>query len=100
MGRRAETAADNLEKLSFKIMDEYRKSKNPSKGTIIDRIMKNDAYENDSERAADVTTFLVAGHDTTAYSIAWILKELAKNPEEQEKLRNSLRSTEKENWHQ
>ena len=98
--RRAHVAADRLEKLSLKIIDTYKKYDNPSKDTIIDRIMKNDAYKNDNERAADITTFLIAGHDTTAHSIAWIMKELAKNPKEQEKLRHSLLSTERENWQQ
>jgi cytochrome P450 len=98
--RRAYVAADHLELLAFKIMNRYKKCNNPSKDTIIDHIMKNDAYKNDNERAADVTTLLIAGHDTTAYTIAWIVKELAKNPKEQEKLRDSLQSTETENWHQ
>ena len=85
--RRAHVAADRLELLAFKIMNRYKKCNNPSKDTsIIDHIMKNDAYQNDNERAADVTTLLIAGHDTTAYTIAWIVKEVAKNPKEQEKL--------------
>ena len=98
--RRAHVAADRLELLAFKIMNRYKKCNNPSKDTIIDCIMKNDAYKNDNERAADVTTLLIAGHDTTAYTIAWTVKELAKNPKEQENLRDLLQSTEKENWHQ
>ena len=98
--RRAHVAADRLEMLALKILDSYKNCDNPSKDTIIDRIMKNDAYRNDNERAADITTFLIAGHNTTAYTVAWIMKELAKNPKEQEKLRLSLQSTEKENWNQ
>ena len=39
---------------------------------------------------------LVAGHDTTAYSLAWTLKELAKKPEEQSNLRAHLLVTPKE----
>jgi len=31
--------------------------------------MKNDAYENDRQRAADSTTLLTAGHDTTAFNL-------------------------------
>ena len=34
--------------------------------------------------------FMLAGHDTTAFSISWILLCLAKHPEEQTKLRESL----------
>ncbi len=79
-------------------MDNYRKLENPIKDTIIDCIMSNPAYKNDLERAADVTVTLVAGHDTTGYQIAWILRELAKNPKEQQKLRESLVGLQPEGW--
>lgn len=39
-----------------------------------------------------VMTFLGAGHDTTATSVAWTLMLLAKHPEIQEKLRKEIRS--------
>ncbi|EXJ59488.1 uncharacterized protein A1O5_12113 [Cladophialophora psammophila CBS 110553] len=39
-----------------------------------------------------VMTFLGAGHDTTATSVAWMLLLLAKNPDIQEKLRGEIRS--------
>ena len=42
--------------------------------------------------------FLLAGHDTTAYSIAWILIELARNPPEQKKLRDELSQLSPEEW--
>ncbi|ETN45275.1 uncharacterized protein HMPREF1541_09106 [Cyphellophora europaea CBS 101466] len=38
-----------------------------------------------------VMTFLGAGHDTTATSVAWTLMMLAKNPEIQSKLRTEIR---------
>jgi len=96
--RRAFVAGQNITSLSLQMIKAYRKLENPTKGTIIDCIMTNDAYENDIERAADITTLLIAGHDTTAYSIAWILKELAKNPNEQRRLRDSLRSMDPKDW--
>lgn len=88
--RRAQKAAEYVTGLSLKIMDSYRNLDNPVEDTIIDRIMKNPTYKTDMERAADVTLLLIAGHDTTAYTISWILRELAKNPAEQEKLWASL----------
>lgn len=39
---------------------------------------------------------LVAGHDITAYSLAWTLKKLAKKPEDQSNLRARLLVTPKE----
>ena len=52
----------------------------------------------DEEKTAQLIEFLLAGHDTTAYSIAWILLCLAKHPEEQVKLRESLLQYTPENW--
>ena len=70
----------------------------PTKDTIIERIVNNSTYANDDERAADVQSMLIGGHDTTAYTVAWILKELAKDLKEQQKLRDSLNATNVENW--
>ena len=98
--RRAHIAARRIQSLSLSIIHAYKNLPNPTKDTLIDCIMNNDAYENDAERAADITILLIAGHDTTAFSIAWILKELAKNPIEQQKLRESLILTERKDWGQ
>jgi len=54
--------------------------------------MKNQGYKNDNERAADILVLLLAGHDTTAYSVAWILIALAKSPIDQAELRDNLKS--------
>ena len=63
-------------------------------GTVIQLVMESDAFSYEDERVAQLLEFLIAGHDTTAFSIAWILLSLARNPEEQSKLRESLG----ENW--
>lgn len=98
--RQAHLAADRITNLSLKIMESYRNLEKPMKDTIIDRIMNNEAYKNDKERAAEVTGLLIGGHDTTAYSIAWVLKEIAKNPSVQHELRQSLSTYEKADYHQ
>jgi cytochrome P450 len=96
--RRACAAAKYVKSLALNIIHAYRKLENPTKDTIIDRIMNNKAYQNDDERAADIISLFIAGHDTTAYTIAWILKELAQNPKEQQKLRDSLHANQMEDW--
>jgi len=96
--RRAFVAARNLQKLAMKIQESYRNLEAPTEGTIIDRIMTSAAFENDKERAGQILEFLLAGHDTTGYSISWILLELARNPEEQRRLRASLSSISPEDW--
>ncbi|KAG8952969.1 hypothetical protein FRC04_003421 [Tulasnella sp. 424] len=40
--------------------------------------------------AAEIATFVIAGHDTTASSTSWTLYALAKNPEIQRKLQKEL----------
>ena len=47
-------------------------------------------YPSDKERIADITMFMFAGHDTTAYQLSWIIIELARNPECVRKLRIEL----------
>jgi cytochrome P450 len=58
--------------------------------TIIGCIEKNKHYDTDDDRIADMVMFLFAGHDTTAYSLAWTFLELARNPKESLRLREAL----------
>mmetsp|Transcript_36995 Transcript_36995/g.78130 ORF Transcript_36995/g.78130 Transcript_36995/m.78130 type:complete len:521 (+) Transcript_36995:432-1994(+) len=84
---RAKRASRTLQSLAFKIMKSFRASDKGKKGrtneyaddTIISRIINNQNYANDVERAADIVIVLVAGHDTTAFSIAWALIEVARS---------------------
>jgi len=98
--RRAFVASKRLQALALKILQHYRTQVHPTKGTILDRIVSNDAYANDEERAADIILMLIGGHDSVGYTMAWILKELAKNPEEQQRLRDTLRASNPNKWSQ
>ncbi|KAG8743100.1 hypothetical protein FRC10_000400 [Ceratobasidium sp. 414] len=59
-------------------------------------IKSNMAYENEGQRMTDdevlgqISTFLVAGHETTSTSTTWALYALTKHPEVQRKLRQEL----------
>ncbi|KAG8769239.1 hypothetical protein FRC12_005086 [Ceratobasidium sp. 428] len=59
-------------------------------------IKSNMAFENEGQRMTDdevlgqISTFLVAGHETTGTSTTWALYALAKYPEVQRKLRQEL----------
>jgi cytochrome P450 len=88
----AREGGERLVSLGYKILESYRNLHSPTKGTVIDRIVNNKQYKDDRERASDILILLVAGHDTTAYTLAWTLIELAKNQSEQIKLRNDLNS--------
>ena len=47
-------------------------------------------YPSDKERIADITIFMSASYDTTAYQLSWIIIELARNPDCVSKLRIEL----------
>jgi cytochrome P450 len=38
----------------------------------------------------EYSTLLLAGHDTTAYSMSWFLWEIAKHPESQDRIRAEI----------
>lgn len=66
--RRARLAVQNLMQMVYKIMSEYRARATYIDGTIIQLIMQSHvAYPTNQEKAAELLTFLVAGHDTTGY---------------------------------
>ncbi len=90
--RKAVVASRALEEVAEKILENYRNMENPIPNTVIDCIAKNQSYNNDQERWADIVLLLIGGHDTTAYSIAFTMIELAKHPEEQTKLRKDFKS--------
>lgn len=96
--RRAFAAARNIKQLVSNIMASYRRLEAPTSNTVINLIMESGAFATDEERSAQILEFLLAGHDTTAYSIAWILLELARNPVEQRQLREELRRMSPEDW--
>ena len=73
-----------------KIIDHYKESNNPSEDTVIHKLMTNPHYSSDKERMDDMTILLFAGYDTTACTLSWAFLDLAKYPEEQDKLRNIL----------
>eukprot|EP00961_Rhodomonas_salina_P148396 1997574-Rhodomonas_salina.1 len=73
---------------AHRILDVYRASGKleNDEDSLIGFLCRNENYPSDDERCCDVLAYLIAGHDTTGYTIAWILCELAKHPDIQEKL--------------
>lgn len=49
-------------------------------------------YKSEKERCADMTMFMMAGHDTTAFSIAWIMIEVAKHPHVNDRIKDEIDS--------
>ena len=94
--QRAFRSAKNLQRFAFVVMKNYKENPSPTPETVLDMIMKNQNYQSDDERASDIVMILFAGHDTTGYTLALALRELAKNPDEQKRLRQSLSDTEQQ----
>ena len=96
----AENAAakERIQAFAKKMLSNYRKQQKMRRAStatvresIISCIEKSTNYENDTHRIADIVMLLISGHDTTAYTLAWILLELARNPHELKFLRDALR---------
>lgn len=91
-------AKERVQAFAKKMLSIYRKQQKQrrqstatAKDSIISCIEKSANYENDTHRIADIVMLLLSGNDTTAYTLAWILLELARNPQESKYLRDALR---------
>lgn len=75
------------------ILDRYRAS-NTDGEMLADKSilghLNRSPYPSDLHRVADITIFMLAGYDTTAHQISWIIIELARNPQITAKLREEL----------
>ncbi|KAG9221307.1 hypothetical protein CCMSSC00406_0009418 [Pleurotus cornucopiae] len=67
---------------------------------IMSLLVRSNASENekakmtDTEMLAQMRTIMLAGHETTANSLSWILLELSEHPEMQHRLRREIRNAE------
>mmetsp|Transcript_11561 Transcript_11561/g.16858 ORF Transcript_11561/g.16858 Transcript_11561/m.16858 type:complete len:230 (+) Transcript_11561:48-737(+) len=72
------------------MLQAYRAKPMKQPHKVIHMIDADPEYENDIERIRDLLVYTIAGHDTSSNAIAFALYELAKNSNEQTKLRNIL----------
>ena len=70
--RAAERADRRLSRFARRVLEAYRAQPADARvpATIVALIDANRGYADDDERCADLLVFLIAGHDTTAFSIA------------------------------
>jgi cytochrome P450 len=91
----AKASALEINKFQLGLLDSYRSAKTPQEiekdPSILGHLVRT-TYPSDVERCADMTTFILAGHDTIAYSLAWTLIEVTKNPEVNRKLKKEIDS--------
>ncbi len=95
--RRARLARTRLQDFGKKVLYTYRKKKKEENSTavaphetILDCIIRSGKYEDDTRRIADIVMFLFAGVENTAYSLAWTIFELARNPRVASELNSAL----------
>eukprot|EP00980_Cylindrotheca_fusiformis_P018587 scaffold6159_cov207-Cylindrotheca_fusiformis.AAC.5 len=91
--RRAKQARKRIHEVARKMLDSYRRKPTHLRSqsqTIIGCIERNKKYATDDDRIADIVVILFSGNDTTAYTLAWIFLELARNPKESLRLREAL----------
>lgn len=93
--RRAKSAARAIDTFQQGVLNKYREKDHASDieedNSILGHLLRS-PYPSDRERCADMTTFLLAGHDTTSYSLAWTLIEVAKQPEIYQKIKKEIDS--------
>jgi cytochrome P450/NADPH-cytochrome P450 reductase len=90
---RAALASKRLRQLTQGILDHYRSTHSAEEiaadTSILSHLVRS-PYETDEGRCADMLIFLIAGHDTTSFTIAWTLIELSRNPQVVYSLRQEL----------
>jgi len=90
--RRALEMATQAYKIVERMIAHYRAQGNEDSAPLMAAIDRCPVYTSDEERKRDIAVLLVAGHDTTAFQIAWCLNDLASHPEVQSELRQQILS--------
>ena len=93
--KQAKIAAAELDDSQRQLLADYRLKKSPeeiSKDPSILGHLVRSPYKTDKERRADMTVLMIAGLETSSYSIAFIMIEVAKHPEVLAKLKKEIGS--------
>jgi cytochrome P450 len=89
----AHKAATNLSNALSGILKHYRDTHTAEETKVDPSILAHlirSKYPTDKERIADMTIFLIAGHDTTGYTLAFTILEIARHPKVAKKLREEI----------
>jgi len=89
---RGRRAAKRMYDFCGKLLQAYKEKNIRREHKLIDMILYDKEYADDGERCRDMMAYVIAGFDTTANTIAFALRALAMDQNEQTKLRNELRS--------
>jgi cytochrome P450 len=90
--RRATQSCYVIRRFCQKVLDQYRANPNKSKqNTLIKLIEENKDFANDAIKVSEISTYIVAGHDTTGFTLSSTLVLLAKHQDICTKARESLK---------
>ena len=81
--RRMNAAIARLDKLVFRVIDDRRRSneqRDDLLGLLLAESGRAETAMTDRELRDEVITLLVAGHETTAITLAWAMYEIARHP--------------------
>jgi cytochrome P450 len=91
-------ACQNVQAFANRILAVYRTNSNKSgQNTLIKLIESNDSLS-DKQKTAEIVFYLLAGHDTTGFSIATTLILLTKYPATMLKLRQDTQGLSPDQW--
>ena len=84
--------AKKVQAFTQRVLEHYRANPNKSSlnNTLIRLIADNPDFPSDRHRIGEMVTFLIAGHDTTGFTISNTLILLAQHPQITQKLRSEL----------
>ena len=91
--QRAKIASNEIEKSQIELLQNYRLNKTSdeiSKDQSILGHLVRTPYVSEKERCADMTVFMMAGHDSTSNTISWIIVEVSKNKKILQKIQSEI----------
>mmetsp|Transcript_16437 Transcript_16437/g.45865 ORF Transcript_16437/g.45865 Transcript_16437/m.45865 type:complete len:551 (-) Transcript_16437:106-1758(-) len=89
--RQAHAAANKFQAFGRRVLDAYKNNPNKSEANTLINLIENSAHNfSETQKATEIPMFMVAGQDTTGYTLTNILVLLAMHPHEMKKVRESL----------
>ena len=72
-----------IAKSQLDLLNKYRSEKSPDEiekdQSLFGHLVRS-PYPSDKERCSDMTNLMIAGHETSSYTIAWIFLEISRHP--------------------
>lgn len=87
--KRSEEACRIMKEIAEEVLAIHRRSVDNNdaaptdtlaRGSILKRIVEHD-YPSDAHRVSEIISFIIAGHETSAFTLCFFLFEMSRNPE-------------------